>query len=68
MVPNEKCASSQCPSGPLAVKCTKIAKSGETALIEELTANALPRGDKAGSQGVQPLVNNAVPISPLIYQ
>ena len=39
-------------------KCTKTAKSGETALVEELTANALPGGDKAGSQGVQPLVNN----------
>jgi hypothetical protein len=47
--------------------CTKLAKSGETALVEELTANALPGGDKAGSQGVQPLVNNAVPVSPLIY-
>ena len=68
MVPNEKCALSQGPNGAAAVKCTKIAKSGETALVEELTANALPGGDKAGSQGVQPLVNNAVPISPLIYQ
>ena len=58
MVPKEQCASSQCPSGPRVAKCTKIAKSGETALVEELTANALPGGDKAGSQGVQPLVNN----------
>ena len=63
VVPNEKCALSQGTSGPLAVTCTKIAKSGETALVEELlTANALPGGDKAGSQGVQPLVNKRLTI------